>query len=105
MASKKHWKKRAKRAERLRGAEQARHFERESKFAAQLRAIDHILEGAELSGPTPEEWMQQARELLFRIGACRRERREDGYTVSDIEKMRSFPYVEHFAPSESDYNE
>ena len=102
MASKKHWKKRAKRAERSRGEDQARHFERVSSLEAQLRAVDHILE-REIAGPSLEEWRQQVSVMLQELVTCRRECREDGYTARDMEKLRaawSFPYVEHFVPEQ-----
>lgn len=101
MASKKHWKKYAKKIEELRGIDQARHFEERSKLEGQLRAVDHILTDASLPGPTTDEWMSQAQSLLLRLVTCRREKREDGFTAADLEEQRppwSFPYFEHFTP-------
>ena len=86
----------------MRGIDQARHFEEVNSLRGQLRAVDHILEKAELNGPTPEQWMAEASDLLKRLADCRAKKQEDGFNATDIEKMhsayRSFPYQEHFAP-------
>jgi hypothetical protein len=91
----KKWKRRYKDAVSASSAASAKAFERQAKLQAQLRAIDHIILERELPGPTPAEWMDQARELMRDLVTCRAEEREEGYSKRDLEQAQ-YKYQEHF---------
>ncbi len=96
MASKKTWKKRAKGQEEARRLDQARAFEAQSKLAAQLRTVDHILTNAELPGPTAEALIAQFRALFERLRLARQTREEQSYEPQDLADMRSSYSLESY---------
>lgn len=99
----KKWKRRYKRAVSARATDQAKAFETRSKLEGQLRAVDHLLARARFGSEDPtisgEEsrliWLRQTQDFLQELAAMRRDKVEEGYNATDLERMR-YSYQEHF---------